>query len=54
MNRTVRHIATQRRFKAPEISGIRTRQHCGFFTPGFPFNGREGDGYKTRKGKKSA
>ena len=45
------------RRKEPEISersGIRTRQTSGFFTSGFCINGREGDGYNTRKGKKSA
>ena len=43
------------RRKEPEISersGIRTRQICGFFVP-VRFLRREGDGYKTRKGKKS-
>lgn len=43
------------RRKEPEISersGIRTRQICGFFVP-VRFLRREGDGYNTRKGKKS-
>jgi len=35
-------------------SGIRTRQQRYFYARArLHFNGREGDGYKTRKGKKS-
>ena len=32
----------------------RTRQQAVFLRPEFLIEGREGDGYKTRKGKKSA
>jgi hypothetical protein len=38
-------------FDSSKHSGNRARQSCGFFTSGF--YGREGDGYNTRKGKKS-
>ena len=38
--------------QSPLASGYRTRQLCGFFVPG-RFQRREGDGYNTRKGKKS-
>ena len=49
----LRHTASQRRLKAPEIRGSRTRQLCGFFAPRFPVYGREGDGYNTPQGERS-
>lgn len=42
----------RKELKNSERSGIRTRQICGFFVP-VRFLRREGDGYNTRKGKKS-
>jgi len=38
-------------FVTPILCGIRTRQHADFLCPA---SGREGDGYNTGNGKKSA